>query len=151
MLLIACVNVANLLLARGTRRQREVAVRAALGAGSGQLARQFIVENLLLTAVSAALGVAVAFAGLRVLIALAPPEVPRLASIGIDARVLAVTAGISVAVGFIFGLLPVLQARRTDLQRGLNAEDSRGATVAAKDTSRGRRWSSRRWRSPSSS
>src|SRR5688572_10559716 len=99
-LLIACVNVANLLLARGTGRRREVAVRTALGAGLRQLARQFIVENLLMTIVSAALGIAAAFAGLRVLIALAPPEVPRLASVGIDARVLAVALGISVAVGF---------------------------------------------------
>ena len=92
------------------------------------MARQFIAENLLLTVVSATLGVALAFAGLRLLIALAPPEVPRLASAGIDARVLIVTAGISVAVAFVFGLLPVLQAWRTDLQCGLNAEDSRGAT-----------------------
>jgi putative ABC transport system permease protein len=127
-LLIACVNVANLLLARGTGRRREVAVRTAIGAGTRQLARQFIVENLLLTAVSGALGVAVAFAALRVLVALAPPEVPRLATAGIDVRVLAVALGISVVVGLIFGLLPVLQARRTDLQGALNAEDARGAT-----------------------
>lgn len=129
-LLIACVNVTNLLLARGTRRRREVAIRSALGAGVRQLAHQFIVENLLLTSVSTTLGVAAAFAGLRVLIALAPPEVPRLASVSIDGRVLAVAIGISVVVGFIFGVLPVLQARQTDLRGALNAEDARGATVS---------------------
>jgi putative ABC transport system permease protein len=127
-LLIACVNVANLLLAHGTGRRREVAVRAALGASTGQLARQFITENLLLCIVSATLGVALAFAGLRALIVLAPPDVPRLASAGIDVRVLAVALAITVAVGFVFGILPLLQALRTDLQSALNAEDARGAT-----------------------
>jgi putative ABC transport system permease protein len=127
-LLIACVNVANLLLARGTGRRREVAVRTAIGASLQQLARQFIVENLLLTLVSAALGIMTAFVGLRVLLALAPPEVPRLADAGIDVRVLAVALGISVVVGFIFGILPVFQARHTNLQGALNAEDARGTT-----------------------
>ena len=98
-LLIACVNVANLLLARGTGRRREVAVRSALGAGTPQLARQFIVENLLLTSVSAALGIVVAFVGLRLLLALAPPEVPRLGSVAIDLRVLLVALVVSVIVG----------------------------------------------------
>jgi predicted permease len=129
-LLIACVNVANLLLARGPGRQREVSVRSALGANPRRLARQFIAENLLLSVVSAALGVAVAFAGLRVLVALAPPEVPRLASVSIDLRALAVTAAIALGVGFVFGLLPVLQARKTNLQRGLTGEDARGATAS---------------------
>jgi putative ABC transport system permease protein len=127
-LLIACVNVANLLLARGTGRRREVAVRSALGAGTPQLARQFIVENLLLTGVSAALGIVVAFVGLRLLIALAPPEVPRLGSVAIDLRVLLVALVVTVIVGVVFGALPVLQSRRTNLQSALNTEDARGAT-----------------------
>jgi putative ABC transport system permease protein len=127
-LLIACVNVANLLLARGTGRRREVAVRTALGAGTQQLARQFIVENLLLTLTSGVLGVAAAYAGLRVLLALAPPEVPRLATVGIDARVLALALGVSVVIGLVFGVLPVLQARRSNLQGALNTEDARGAS-----------------------
>jgi len=127
-LLIACVNVANLLLVRGTGRRREVAVRTALGAGTRELARQFIIENLLMTVVSAVLGVALAFVGLRVLTALSPAEVPRLTSVAIDARVLTVALGIATAVGFIFGLLPVLQSRQTDLHSALNVEDARGAT-----------------------
>jgi len=127
-LLIACVNVANLLLARGAGRRREVAVRTALGAGTQQLARQFIVENLLLTMISCVCGVAAAYGALRVLLALAPPEVPRLATVKIDSWVLAVALGISVVVGFVFGLLPVLQARRGELPAALNAEDARGAT-----------------------
>jgi putative ABC transport system permease protein len=127
-LLIACVDVANLLLARGTARRREVAVRTALGAGAPHLARQFIVENVLLTSIAAALGIVVAFVGLRLLLALAPPDVPRLASVAIDARVLSVAIVVSVFVGLAFGALPVLQSRRTDLQAALNAEDTRGAT-----------------------
>ena len=127
-LLIACVNVANLLLVRGTGRRREVAVRAALGGSTAQLARQFIVENLLLTGVSAALGIGVAFVGLRLLLALAPADVPRLAAVAIDLRVLGVALAISVVVGIIFGALPVLQSRRIDLQSAMNTADTRGAT-----------------------
>ena len=127
-LLIACVNVANLLLAHSTGRRREVAVRAALGASTQHLARQFITESLLLCVVSAALGIVAAFAGLRTLIVLAPPDVPRLASAGIDLRVLVVALAITMAVGFVFGILPLLQARRTDLQSALSAEEARGAT-----------------------
>ena len=125
-LLIACVNVANLLLARGTSRIREIAVRSALGAETRRLARQFVVENMVLTLVSTALGVALAVAGLRLLILLAPPEIPRLASIGIDSRVLGVAILLSVGVGFAFGMLPVWQARRADILGALKAEDQRG-------------------------
>jgi putative ABC transport system permease protein len=126
-LLISCVNVANLLLARGTMRAREVAVRLALGATTRQLLRQFVAENLLLTMVSAVLGMVLAYATLRALLALAPPEVPRLASAAIDARVLALAAVVSIVVGVAFGLLPLRYARKTDLQTALNAEGGRGA------------------------
>jgi putative ABC transport system permease protein len=126
-LLISCVNVANLLLARGTTRRREVAVRSALGADLRQLGRQFAVENLLLTTVSSALGIALAFAAVRMLVLLAPPEVPRLAIAAIDGRVLALALGLSAIVGGLFGLLPLLQSRRTNLQAALNADDTRGA------------------------
>ena len=127
-LLISCVNVASLLLARGTVRRREVAVRAALGAGMPQLARQFVIESLLLTGIAAGLGVAVAFVTLNVLVALAPPEVPRLALASIDARVLGVTLAISLVVGLLFGLLPIAQGRRTDVRAALDAEEARGTT-----------------------
>jgi predicted permease len=126
-LLISCVNVANLLLARGTSRRREVAVRSALGADVRQLARQFAVKNLLLTTVSSAFGIALAFAAVRTLVLLAPPEVPRLALVAIDGRVLALALGLSAVVGCVFGLVPLVQWRRPDLQSALNAEDTRGA------------------------
>jgi putative ABC transport system permease protein len=127
LLLLACVNVANLLLARGTRRRREVAIRCALGASTARLTRQFVTENLLLTLLSAGLGVAVAFAALRALLALAPATVPRLASAGIDGRVLTVAMAISLVSGLIFGLVPIAQARKSNLQAALNAEDARAA------------------------
>jgi putative ABC transport system permease protein len=125
-LLISCVNVANLLLARGTTRRREIAVRSALGAGLGQLARQFAVENLLLTTVSSLLGIGLAFAAVRTLVLLAPPEVPRLALVAIDGRVLTLALGLSAVVGCVFGLVPLVQSRRTDLPATLNADDTRG-------------------------
>jgi predicted permease len=125
-LLIACVNVANLLLARGTSRTREIAVRSALGADMSRLARQFVVENTVLTLTSTVLGVALAAGALQFLLALAPPEIPRLASIGIDGRVLAVATLISIAVGFAFGMLPVWHARRTDILGSLKQEEGRG-------------------------
>ncbi len=109
-LVVACVNVANLLLARGAARAREVAVRTALGAGLGRLGRQFLVESLLLAALGSAAGVALAYGGLRALVALAPADVPRLGSVAIDARVLAATFAISLLVALAFGLLPLAQA-----------------------------------------
>ena len=90
-LLVACANVANLLLARGTGRAREVAVRSALGAGARRLAGQFLAESLVLTAAAAALGVALAMGGLRLLLALAPAGIPRLDQVAVDGRVLLVT------------------------------------------------------------
>jgi predicted permease len=126
-LLISCVNVANLLMARGTTRKREVAVRSALGADAGHLGRQFAVENLLLTTLASALGIALAFGAVRTLVFLAPPEVPRLALASINVRVLALALGLSAVVGWLFGLLPLYQARRTDLHTALGAEDTRGA------------------------
>jgi len=121
-LLVACVNVANLLLARGTTRFREVAVRAALGGSRARLARQFLVENLVLTLVSGLAGVALAYAGLRALLALAPADIPRLSQVTIDLRVLAVTLLVSVAAGLAFGMVPILQAQRIDLQTALRGE-----------------------------
>ena len=125
-LLVACVNVANLLLARGTTRAREVAVRSALGAARERIARQFAVEALLLTLLAAAAGVVLAWVGLRGLVSLAPPEVPRLQEIGLDLRVLTFTAAISIAVALVFGLVPTAQASRRDLQGTLRRE-SRGS------------------------
>lgn len=121
-LLVACVNVANLLLARGVSRTREVAVRTALGASSGRLGRQFMVESLVLALAGGVAGVALAWGALRALVVLAPSQLPRAAQVGIDLRVLGVTALLSVLVGLAFGLLPVLQARGVDVQRALKGE-----------------------------
>jgi predicted permease len=120
--LVACVNVANLLLARGSTRVREVAVRTALGAGAARLARQFFIESAVLTSAAAAAGVASAYIGLRALLAIAPADVPRLHEVSIDLRVLAATLGLSVAVALAFGLVPTLQARRVDLNSALKAD-----------------------------
>ena len=128
-LLIACVNVANLLLARGTARLREVAVRTAMGAPLRRLVRQFAAENLVLTAAATVLGVAIALVALRVLVSLAPADIPRITDIRIDGLVLAVAIGLAVITGLAFGIVPAIQARRVDLQGALKADDSRGATA----------------------
>ena len=119
-LLVACVNVANLLLARGVARSREIAIRTALGAGGWRLGRQFLIESLVLTLSAAAAGVGLAFVLLEVLLALAPADVPRLDEVGIDLRALAATLATSIAAGLAFGLVPALQAKRVDVQAGLS-------------------------------
>jgi putative ABC transport system permease protein len=126
-LLIACVNVAGLLVARGAARVQEVAVRRALGATPARVARQFVAEGLVLSALGAAIGVGLAFVGVRVLIAAAPANVPRLAMATIDVRVLAVTLGVALTAGLLFGLVPALHARGVDLQSTLKADGTRGA------------------------
>ena len=128
-LLIASVNVANLLLARGATRAREIAVRTALGATGGRLTRQFLVENVLLALVAAGAGLGLAFAGLELLIAIAPPDVPRLGLVGVDTRVLVFTLAVSIVVGLVFGMVPALQARRVELQSALRGEGSGQATA----------------------
>ena len=127
-LLMACVNVANLLLTRGTKRLRELAVRAALGAEMTRLVRQFIAENIVLTMGSGAAALALAYLALRVLLVTAPGDIPRLADVGIDGRVLLLAFGSCSAIALVFSLVPIVQARRTDLQTVLRGEESRGAT-----------------------
>ena len=111
-LLIACGNVANLLLVRGAAREREVAIRSALGAGWNQLAWQFLAESALLTLGGAAGGLALGILGLKALIHLAPPDIPRLGDIRIDFAVLAFTATITVLTAIVFGLIPTIRNRR---------------------------------------
>ncbi|HEX2452753.1 MAG TPA: ABC transporter permease [Vicinamibacterales bacterium] len=125
-MLIACGNVANLLLARGATRTGELAIRAALGAGRGRIVRQLLTESVVLALVSAAGGLALAFWGIQALVAAAPPGVPRLDQTSLDFRVLGFTLAIAVASAIIFGLAPALRAARTDVQAVLKA--GRGAS-----------------------
>jgi putative ABC transport system permease protein len=118
-LLIACANVANLLLAKATARTREIAIRSAVGASRGRIVRQLITESLVLAMVSGAAGLLFAKWGSDALVALAPGNVPRLAESGIDGWVLAFTLGISLAASLLFGLAPALQVSRVDLSEAL--------------------------------
>jgi putative ABC transport system permease protein len=113
-LAIACVNVTNLLLARGAQRRGEFAMRAALGAGRTRMIRQLITESLLLAFLGGALGMAVAELGIRALVALSPPGLPRLNAIGIDGPVVAFGMGITTIIGLAVGLIPALRASSGD-------------------------------------
>lgn len=130
-LLIACVNVANLMLARASSRVRETGVRAALGASRWQIARGMLVESLLLSAAGTACGLLVAWWGVDVLKASLPSSLPRVADIGIDFRVLAASAGAAIATGVLFGLAPALQFSRPNLTAALR-EGGRGTAGGAR-------------------
>lgn len=131
-LLVASANVANLLLARSTSRTREVAIRASLGAGRRRLARQFLVEGVLLALLGGAVGVGLAFVGTNVLLAFAPSDIPRLDAVGIDGRVLAATLAVSLLTGVVFGLVPTFKARRVDLQTALRSESGAAGAGGAR-------------------
>ncbi|HKW99521.1 MAG TPA: ABC transporter permease [Bryobacteraceae bacterium] len=124
-LLIACVNVTNLLLARGAQRRGEFAMRAALGAGRPRLIRQLMTESLLLAVLGGTLGMLVAQFGLDALKALSPTELPRLSAIAVDGAVFAFAAAITTLVGLAVGLVPALQVSREDLNAGLRQSSQR--------------------------
>jgi len=124
-LLIACVNVTNLLLARGAQRRGECAMRAALGAGRSRLIRQVLTESLLLATLGGALGMGVAEVGVRTLVALSPPELPRLNAITLDSTVFAFAFAVTTLIGLAVGLIPALHVSRGDLAGGIQ-RSSRG-------------------------
>jgi predicted permease len=125
-LLIGCVNIANLLLARATSRKRELAIRSALGADVWRLLRQLLAESLLLAGIGGVLGVAIAWGTLRLILARAPVDLPRLDEVHLDARVLLFTMAISIFAGLLFGLLPAWRLSRIDPREGMKSA-SRGS------------------------
>ena len=125
-LLVACANVANLLLARGSARHGELAVRAALGAGRGRLVRQLITEAIVLGVFGGVLGLMVAYWGTEALIAAKPADLPRLDEIGLDRTVVLFTLGAAILTGLVFGMVPALQATNAHLLRGLQESGRAG-------------------------
>jgi putative ABC transport system permease protein len=131
-LLIACANVANLLLARATARKREIAIRAAVGAGRARIVRQLLTESVMLSLAGGVLGLAAGYAGMRAILSVSPGNIPRIglhgASVELDWRVLGFTLGISLLTGVLFGLVPALQSSRADLSGTLKESSSRSGS-----------------------
>jgi putative ABC transport system permease protein len=130
-LLIACANVANLLLARSAARRKELAVRVALGAGSWQIARQALTESLLLSFLATALGLLLAWASLPMLLHFAPAGLPRIGDVQLDGSVLVFGGAVAVLTGLLFGLAPLAQALRTDAIEALREGTGRGTGSAS--------------------
>jgi predicted permease len=128
-LLIACANVANLTLSRAATREKEIAIRSALGAVRQRIARQLLTESVLLASLGGLLGLIFATIGLRLLEGALPADTPRLAEVHMDWRVLAFTSGLTILTGFIFGLAPALQSSRAVLADSLNSA-GRGTSIS---------------------
>ena len=134
-LLIACVNVANLLLGRAAAREREIAIRASLGAGRARIVRQLLTESILLSVFGGVLGLIVAVFGVRALLALIPTGMPRVSEVTIDLRVLAFALCTALVTGIGFGLIPALRASRPALQSVLGATRNAGGSLARRRVS----------------
>ncbi len=131
-LLVACVNAAHLMLARGAARTSDVAVRRALGATAPRLFRMFLTESAVLTAASAVLGVLLAYAGVRVIVALAPADVPRLSEAAVDLPVLGIALAISAIVSLLFGIIPAAQSRKVDVVAALQSGSARAGDAPSR-------------------
>ena len=132
-LLIACVNVANLLLARAASRQKEIALRTALGASRLRVVRQLLTESVMLSVVSGVVGLALSVWLIKLLVAITPPNTPRIDEIGIDLRVFGFTLAVTVAAGILFGLVPALQTSRPNLNEELKDSGQRGSETGGRN------------------
>jgi predicted permease len=140
-LLIACANVASLLLARATGRAREIAIRSAIGAGRGRIVRQLLTESVLLSMIGGILGLAIGGLGVRALLAVNPGDIPRIgpegSAVTLDWTVMGFTLLLSLATGILFGLVPAMQASRADLNITLKEAGARGGSGMRQNKARG--------------